>query len=110
MELSLRTLTGEIGSALAGADALLIDAQYTPEEYEGEKGPCRRGWGHSTMIDAARVAFAAGVRRLFLFHHDPAHNDDMVENMAEEARAYFNAAEPAREGKRVLFGERSLCA
>jgi phosphoribosyl 1,2-cyclic phosphodiesterase len=44
-------------------------------------------------------------RRLLLFHHDPAHNDDLVENMAEEARNHFFATEPAREGKRLVLGQ-----
>jgi phosphoribosyl 1,2-cyclic phosphodiesterase len=83
---------------IEGADALVLDAQYTPDEYEGRVGPPKKGWGHSTMIDAARVAHAARVGRLFLFHHDPAHNDDTVERMAKDAQEHFEASEPAREG------------
>ena len=60
-----------------------------------------RDIGHSTMIDAALVARAANVGRLFLFHHDPAHNDDFVEGMAERARQQFERAAPAREGALV---------
>jgi ribonuclease BN (tRNA processing enzyme) len=54
-----------------------------------------------TNVEAARVAKATQVERLFLFHHDPGHADEQVENMAEEARHTFAAAEPAREGKRI---------
>jgi ribonuclease BN (tRNA processing enzyme) len=61
------------------------------------------------MIDAAQVAKTCGVGRLFLFHHDPAHADEMVEEMAELARSHFAATEPAREGKRVWFGEGASC-
>ncbi len=111
VELSLATLTPSIAAAMDGADAVCLDAQYTPDEYAGGKGPSKKGWGHSTMVDAAKIAFAAQARRLFLFHHDPAHNDDQVELMAEEARSYFAPTEPAREGKRVFFGEISArCA
>lgn len=88
---------------LEGADALCLDAQYTQAEYEGKSGPSRRGWGHSTVPDAARVAARAGARRLLLFHHDPARTDDQVEMLAEEARGWFQATEPAREGKRILL-------
>ncbi|MFZ5468796.1 MAG: MBL fold metallo-hydrolase [Myxococcota bacterium] len=104
VELSLATLTPQILSAMEGADALCLDAQYTPDEYRGASGPSRKGWGHSTMIDAAQVACAAGAKRLFLFHHDPAHNDDTVEAMAEEARNHFERSEPARENKRIILG------
>jgi ribonuclease BN (tRNA processing enzyme) len=56
-------------------------------------------------VEAAKIATAVRARRLLLFHHDPAHNDDQVENMAEEARNHCDSAEPAREGKRIV-----LCA
>ncbi len=104
MELSLATLDPRMARLMEGADALCLDAQYTPDEYAGRKGVPKKGWGHSTMVDAAQVASAVNARRLFLFHHDPAHNDDMVENMAEEARNHFSATEPAREGKRIVLG------
>lgn len=106
VELSLETLSSQVARYLEGADAMALDAQYTVDEYEGRGGgSSKRGWGHSTNIDAARVARACDVRRLFLFHHDPAHNDDMVEAMAEEARNHFEASEPAREGKRLWLDQ-----
>jgi phosphoribosyl 1,2-cyclic phosphodiesterase len=105
VEMTLADLTPAVMEVIAGCDALCLDAQYTPDEYAGVNGIPKKGWGHSTMVDAAKIAFAARAGRLFLFHHDPAHNDDTVENMAEEARSYFACAEPAREGKRILFGE-----
>jgi phosphoribosyl 1,2-cyclic phosphodiesterase len=104
VELSAASLTWDVARYLEGADVLCLDAQYTPDEYEGRSGIPKKGWGHSTMVDAAQVAKAVDAKRLLLFHHDPAHNDDLVENMAEEARNHFFATEPAREGKRILFG------
>lgn len=104
VELGLSTLTSEVGRFMEGADALCLDGQYTPDEYTGKVGAPKKGWGHSTMVDAAQVAKAVDARRLLIFHHDPAHNDDLVENMAEEARQHFFASEPAREGKRLMLG------
>jgi phosphoribosyl 1,2-cyclic phosphodiesterase len=104
VELSLATLTPGVARMMEGADALCLDAQYTPDEYSGQKGPPKKGWGHSTMVDAARVASEVRARRLLLFHHDPGHSDTLVEGMAEEARNYFEASEPAREDKRILLG------
>jgi phosphoribosyl 1,2-cyclic phosphodiesterase len=109
VELTLDKLTPATASAMGEVDALCLDAQYTPEEYEGRVGPARRGWGHSTMVEAARIGQAVGARRLFLFHHDPAHNDEVVEQMAEEARSVCQVAEPAREGARIRLGA-SRCA
>lgn len=103
VELSLEALDSKLGGVLEGVDALVLDAQYTPDEYAGKIGPPKKGWGHSTMIEAARIARATDAQRLFLFHHDPSHADEQVEAMAEEARQIFHAAEPAREGKRVTI-------
>jgi phosphoribosyl 1,2-cyclic phosphodiesterase len=53
-----------------GVDVLIMDAQYMPHEYEA-----RRGWGHSTPLDAVSLARDANVAHLLLTHHDPAHDD-----------------------------------
>lgn len=104
VELSLASLGADVARHLADVDVLCLDAQYTPDEYAGRTGGvAKRGWGHSTMVDAAQVAAAVGARRLLLFHHDPARTDDQVDAMAEEARGHFAAAEPAREGQRLVL-------
>jgi len=76
-----------------GADVLIYDAQYTPEEYE-----TKRGWGHSTWAEAARVARDAGVKRLVLIHHDPEHEDTEMHGIVDLARAEFEGTEAAKEG------------
>jgi phosphoribosyl 1,2-cyclic phosphodiesterase len=75
------------------ADILICDAQYTPAEYESH-----RGWGHSTWLNAVNVAKEAGARRLFLFHHDPTHDDQSMMRIAEDARMHFENAIAAWEG------------
>jgi phosphoribosyl 1,2-cyclic phosphodiesterase len=64
-----------------GADLLLHDAMLTDAEYEQ-----RRGWGHSTFAQAVRLAEAAGVRRLSLFHHSPDRSDAELEAVVAELR------------------------
>jgi phosphoribosyl 1,2-cyclic phosphodiesterase len=63
------------------ADVLIHEAQYTPEEY-----PAKRNWGHSTYAYVVELAAAAGVRRLFLTHHDPAHDDALVAEIEKRAQ------------------------
>jgi len=58
----------------AGADLLIHDAQYTTEEYQK-----RVGWGHSSIGDAIAFAAVAGARRFVPFHHDPTHDDAMLD-------------------------------
>ncbi len=67
---------------MRGADLVIHDAQYTEEEYRGKVG-----WGHASIDYAVDVALAADVGRLVLFHHDPTHDDAMLERMETAARA-----------------------
>lgn len=72
----------EIVRLAEGADLYIADAQYSPEEYAG-----KRGWGHTSTHDAVLMAWAAGARRLALFHHDPMHDDAAIDRMVQEAHA-----------------------
>lgn len=82
-----------------GADLLVHDCQYTPEEMT-----IRRGWGHSDVACVARLAVEAGVKRLVLFHHDPWRTDEGVSDMVSRCRALLDdwkssiSVEAAREG------------
>jgi len=67
---------------MRGADLVIHDAQYTPEEYQSKKT-----WGHSSYDYVVRIAAAAGVRQLALTHHDPAHDDHFVAEIERKARA-----------------------
>jgi phosphoribosyl 1,2-cyclic phosphodiesterase len=84
-----------------GVDLLAYDAQYTVAEYEGREGPPRKGWGHSTYVAAAEIAQAAGAKALALIHHDPTHDDRVVEAIEREAKLLFPACFAAREGQTV---------
>ncbi|HEX4047548.1 MAG TPA: MBL fold metallo-hydrolase [Elusimicrobiota bacterium] len=57
-----------------GSDLLICEAQYTADEYLMKKG-----WGHSTFEDVLDLASKAGAKRVALFHHDPAHDDDAMD-------------------------------
>jgi phosphoribosyl 1,2-cyclic phosphodiesterase len=83
-----------------GASLLIHDAQYIENEYANPNSP-KQGWGHSTWQMGVAVARAANVQRLALFHHDPMHSDDMLEQLEREAQAEFPGAFLAREGLSV---------
>jgi phosphoribosyl 1,2-cyclic phosphodiesterase len=87
----------------AGADLLIYDAQYTPEEYDGIDGPSKVGWGHSTFAAGALVAKTAGVGQLVLFHHDPRRTDAQIEALEARARVLFPDTVAAREGMRIAL-------
>ncbi len=83
--------------AAEGADVLIFDAQYTPEEYES-----KRGWGHSTWLEATRVARDSVVKRLILFHHDPGHSDRTMREILLRACQCFPNTEIATERHKIL--------
>ena len=90
---------------LQGADILIIDSQYTDDEYLQKVG-----WGHGSLSSVVSLALDAGVRKLFLFHHDPNRDDRAVDGMVEAARMLvLESGKPvevdaAREGSEVWLG------
>ena len=77
-----------------GADVLFHDAQYTDAEYA-----TRVGWGHSSLSDFAAFVRRTEPARAFMFHHDPAHDDDTLDAMRYEAARLANREiELAAEG------------
>jgi phosphoribosyl 1,2-cyclic phosphodiesterase len=59
-----------------GADILVHDATYTPEEYVNHVG-----WGHSHYLFCLKMAHEAGVKKLILFHHDQTHDDAIIDDV-----------------------------
>ncbi|MBZ5678551.1 MAG: MBL fold metallo-hydrolase [Acidobacteriia bacterium] len=80
-----------------GADILIYDAQYLPEEYEAR----RRGWGHSHWREAVNVVMESGAKELILFHHDPDHNDACIDKVVTEARNHYPKVRAAAEGMEI---------
>jgi phosphoribosyl 1,2-cyclic phosphodiesterase len=93
--------TNEVDTRLVdlatGADVLIHDAQYTPDDYLDR----RIGWGHSTWEHAAKIAEAAGVAELILTSHDPDHDDDAIDAIQAQARAEFANTTAVFEGMRI---------
>lgn len=84
---------------IRGADVVVLDSQYEEHEYASHVG-----WGHSCVDDSVSLAVSAKVKRLFLFHHDPNHDDAQVARMVARAQELVAQAgsnlivEAAREG------------
>jgi phosphoribosyl 1,2-cyclic phosphodiesterase len=82
-----------------GADVLIYDAQYLPEEYAAK----RRGWGHSHWREAVNVVMESGAKELVLFHHDPDHDDRCIDSIVKEARSYYPRVRAASEGMEITL-------
>jgi ribonuclease BN (tRNA processing enzyme) len=83
-----------------GADVLIYDAQYLPEEYEAR----RRGWGHSHWREAVNIVMESGAKELVLFHHDPDHDDGLIDKVVQDARNYYPRVRAAAEGMEMRIG------
>ncbi len=90
---------------LRDAEVVIADSQYDAIEY-----PSRRGWGHTCADDTVQLAARAGAKQVYLFHHDPDHDDAKIEKMvasAKEAVAQNGATIQvcaAREGETLSLG------
>ncbi len=82
-----------------GADVLVYDSQYSPEEYK-----TKVGWGHSTYVDGAELARAAGVGKYVLYHHDPMRTDAQVDDFEKRAQSLYTSSIAAREGMVLDLG------
>jgi phosphoribosyl 1,2-cyclic phosphodiesterase len=82
-----------------GADLLIYDAQYLPEEYAARK----QGWGHSHWREAINVVMESGAKELILFHHDPDHSDSCIDSVVRQAREHYPKVRAASEGMEIVL-------
>ena len=100
----LKTMRDGLVELSKGADLLIYDTQFTPEEYRAKPH-----WGHSTPDDAIAVARDAGVKTVALYHHAPTRTDDQQDAIVAEYREATSADEldliATHEGMELTFGE-----
>ena len=84
-----------------GADVYIHDAQYSPEELASS----RKGSGHSSWLEGAKVVRDSGAKNLVLFHHDPDSCDKTVDGFLQAARQEFQRSWSATEGMNMLVGK-----
>lgn len=93
-----RGLDADLIAFIRDCDLFIYDSTYTDEEYLRFKG-----YGHSTWQEGVRLSDAADVGRYVIFHHDPNHNDDFMDNVAHEADLARPGTVVAREGMVLTF-------
>jgi phosphoribosyl 1,2-cyclic phosphodiesterase len=87
-----------------GADVLIYDAQYSPEQL----ATSRKGWGHSSWLEGVKVARESKVGHLILFHHDPDSSSMLVDGYLSAARQEFPTTWAAMEGMTVTLNDRGV--
>ena len=78
---------------IAGAEIAIYDATYTDEEF-----PKFTAWGHSTWQEAVRLARAAKIKQMVVFHHLPGRSDAELDKIGEAAARELPGTVVAREG------------
>ena len=68
-----------------GADLIVLDSQYTLGEAID-----KYNWGHSAFSLAVDFAANWGIKRLVMFHHDPAYDDRKLYSIIQSARWYLD--------------------
>jgi phosphoribosyl 1,2-cyclic phosphodiesterase len=82
------------------ANVMIYDSTYTDEEYYAESSS-KIGWGHSTWQEAVKIAKAANVEKLVIFHHDPLHDDNFMDRVKADAARQFPNSVVAWEGLEI---------
>ena len=70
------------------ANILIHDTQFLPEEYQS-----RRTWGHSPYNYTVDLAVKSNVSQLILFHHDPDHNDEKIDEILRLSQELVNQSQ-----------------
>ena len=87
-----------VAEFVRGVDLLIIDSQYTAEEY-----PRYKGFGHSTPEMGIAMAKKSGVKRVLFAHHAPWRTDEMLLDMEKHFQADFAGASFARIGEEIIL-------
>jgi len=74
--------TQRIVAFFRGADLVIFDAMYSLAEAVSVKAD----WGHSSNVVGVELCQMAGVKKLALFHHEPANDDAAILRILKDAR------------------------
>ena len=66
--------------------------------------------GHSQWREAVNVVLESGAKALILYHHDPDHSDEIVDQVVMDARNYYPNLRAAAEGLALRLGEEKAIA
>ncbi|MBN2301320.1 MAG: MBL fold metallo-hydrolase [Lentisphaerae bacterium] len=87
-----KVLAKEYETFIKDADLLIADGQYTGEEY-----PSKANWGHSSIPVVSEIAYKQNIKQLAVFHHDPLHSDNMLDQLSAAYGAKYHSMTPPME-------------
>jgi phosphoribosyl 1,2-cyclic phosphodiesterase len=98
VELGVDWSDSNVRTLARDAECLIIDAQYTPEELHAHKG-----WGHSSWKQAVDIGKDANAKQIALFHFNPSHEDQAIDEMLQQAKKHHPHVVAAWEGLEVTI-------
>ncbi len=87
---------------IKNADLLIMDCQYTPEEYPSS----RRGFGHSSWDYCLDWMKESGAKQMVLTHHDPARTDEAVDEIFDKVRA--SAKKKGLDPEKIMMAKEGM--
>lgn len=81
---------------IEGTDVFIYDCTFDDDNFSKYEG-----WGHSTWQHAVKLANAANVKTLVVFHHDPVMTDDALDARAEKLKIMRPDSVIAYEGLKI---------
>ena len=81
-----------------GCSLLLLDAQYTREEYTSTKG-----FGHMPMDQAAELATACGAKKTLFVHHAPGRTDQQLLALERQVQSKYPNIAFGRAGEALCL-------
>jgi len=97
MERIIKEQNTHLENFVRNATLLVMDSQYTPEEYVNKVG-----WGHSSTKHTMDLVLATGVKRVALSHHDPDRTDEDEKRIISNLQVHLNDSKELTE----IFGSR----
>ena len=96
------TLNTKLVDFSQGADLMLYDCTYDDDEFMDKKG-----FGHSTWQEALRLAQAAQVKNLAIYHHDPSRSDVQLDEIEKKAQLIFENSFVAADNQLFVLDSRN---
>lgn len=87
-----------ISTLIREADLFIYDSTFTDASYLQHKG-----WGHSTWQEGSRLSQESNVGRTAIFHHDPAHDDNAMQEIEKQTKQMDGNIFIARQGQKIIL-------
>ena len=75
-------------------DLLICDGQLLEEDVT-----TKRGWGHSSVREAASLGVSCGAKETVLVHYDPSTDDKMLDEISEKMKTSYPGCSFGRQGE-----------